>query len=548
MGLAIMPAAKAKFSPADLAAMRETYARVIEYRKDPVGFGVNVLGIPPHHIWPKMRLIAESVRDNQKTAVPAGHSVSKTYGAGRLIVPWFKTCFQPSTVVTTAPSDNQVRNQLWRHIAASFASARVPLGGKLSQMMWDCKPSEEILASLPPEARECWALNFAMGFSTSPDSSTEYATKMQGWHNDWVLAILDEACGIMGQIWDTVVDALLVNQRCKVLAIGNPTDPEGKFADACRVKGKLNHLEQSSEPYTSDEGWRVIPVSVLDTPNYIEGREVIPGVAGRDYEEQICKKHPRGSNGWLIRIKAAFPSTKEGTYYGFEYAQAEREHRIGHYPYDPSFPVYRFADFGDVWTAAFDVQFIRGRIRVINDYWDNAGNANSHGGTTPVDGVGALGVAKSMQAMPYIWAKIHYAGPDLEGSNKKSFVASGTTTRDVLLGLGFHFAAAPAISFDEGIQAVRLLWPLLDIDERGSGTFLAAARGYGKLKNERMSTDEQPVYHNQPAPTWHRHMMDALRHLAVQCQAARPSDEPLMYATVQAGRQVRPAVLNRMGL
>ncbi|KKL11848.1 hypothetical protein LCGC14_2541700, partial [marine sediment metagenome] len=102
---------------------------IIGYRSDPIGFAVNVLGMRPDYIWHKMVEIAEAVRDYQKVAVKAGHSVSKTYSMGHIIVPWFKTCFQPSTVMTTAPSDTQVRQQLWREIHAAIVGAKVPLGG-----------------------------------------------------------------------------------------------------------------------------------------------------------------------------------------------------------------------------------------------------------------------------------------------------------------------------------------------------------------------------------------------------------------------------------
>jgi hypothetical protein len=382
----------------------------------------------------------------------------------------------------------------------------------MTTLMWDCRPSQKALDRLEPQQRQWWDKDFAIGFSTSPDSAIEYATKMHGWHNYFMLVVIDEGCALAPQIWSTVMDSLVTNERVKVLALGNGTDPESQFANACRKNGRLDHLETSSEPYESDEGWCVVPISVHDTPNYKEGRDIIPGVAGRDYEERICKKYPKGSNGWLIRVKGAFPSVKEGTYYGGEYAKALKEQRVGDYPHDPNYPVIRFADFGD----AFDVQIIRDRVRVINDYWDNAGDAASHGGSIPVDGRGALGLVKSMQAMDYIWAGEHYAGPDLDGSNKRSFTASGTTTQDVLRGLGFNFSAVQAVPFNEGIEAVRMLWPLLDIDIKGAGTFLWAAKGYAKVKNLRMSTEEHPAYHNQPAQTPHRHMMDALRHLAIQ--------------------------------
>jgi hypothetical protein len=387
----------------------------------------------------------------------------------------------------------------------------------MTTLMWDMRQSKASLARMKPEERQWWEKNFAMGFSTSPDTVTEHATKMHGWHNRYMLIVIDEACGIAPQIWSTIMDGLVINERVKVLAIGNPTDPESQFAGACRKNGRLDHLEESSEPYESDEGWHVIPISVHDTPNYKEGREVIPSVAGREFEEHTCKKHAKGSNQWLIRVKGAFPSVKEGTYYGGEYATALKDGRIGDYPHDPNYPVVRFADFGDVWTAALDVQFIRDRIRVINDYWDNAGDAASHGGSIPVDGRGARGLVLSMKAMgDYVWGSEHYAGPDLDGSNKRTFATSGTTTQDVLRGLGFNFSAVPAVSFKEGIQAVRMLWPSLDIDEKGARTFLWAAKGYAKLKNLRDSTDDQPEYHDQPAKSPHRHMMDALRHLALQ--------------------------------
>ena len=493
---------------------RDIAAKLVACQADPCEYMVRVLGVPEANIWTKPRQIAESVSRNQLTAVPAGHSVSKTWLAGRLVC-WFKTCFRPSTVITTAPSDNQVRNQLWREIAGSYQGSRIPLGGNLTSLQWDMRLPDNELANLNASDREMFSKDFAIGFSTSPDSATEHATKMQGWHNRYLLVILDEACGIMPQIWRTVMEGLIVNERCKVLAIGNPTDPESEFAAACRLNGKLDHLERSSDPYVSDQGWHVVPVSVLDTPNYQQGREIIPGVAGREFEQLILKRHRQGSDGWLIRVRGAFPTTREGTYYGGELAQAQREQRIGHYPYDPAFPVYRFADFGDVWTACLDVQFIRGRIRVINDYWDNAGDASSHGGTIPVDGRGAMGCIKSMQAMPYVWGTEHFAGPDLDGSNKQAFTSSGQTTKDVLRGLGRNFQAVKRVSFDDGIEAVRFIWPLLDIDGQGAAMVLWAAKGYGKLKNERLSTEDQPAYHNQPAQTPHRHMMDALRHAAV---------------------------------
>jgi hypothetical protein len=382
-------------------------------------------------------------------------------------------------------------------------------------------PSDAFLAEMEPEEKEWWSKNFAIGFATSPDTVSEYATKVAGWHNKWVLIVVDEACGIAPQIWNTAIEGLVTNQRVKMVAIGNPTDPESEFANVCRLDGRLDHLWHegmagSHEPYESDQGWWVVPVSVRDTPNYKEDREVIPGLADRSYEQMICKKHPVGSNGWLIRVQGAFPTYKEGTYYGHELSVARKEKRIGRFKWDPTYPVYRFADFGDKWTAAFDVQFIRDRVRIISDYWDN-------------EGLGAPAMCRSMQAMPYVWGKEHFAGPDLDkktGSNAKSF-ATGAAIQDTLRGLGFNFMACPKHTFNDGIQAVRNAWPLFDIDASGAATLVKAAQGYGKKKNLALSTPDEPEFHNEPANTWHKHMMDAVRHFAIAKEYGTISGEYL---------------------
>ena len=482
-GLAVITATKQEMQIA---------AKWNEYRQDPKGFITTCLDVKPEHFWDKMEEIAESVRDNQFTAVPACHFVSKTYGAGR-IINWFKSCFNPSTVITTAPSDNLVRNQLWKEIHASYSGAKVELGGKMTSLMWDCKPSPAILEALEPAQRALWEKNFAIGFSTSPDTSSEYATKAHGWHNKWVLVVLDEAGDVHKSIWKTAIEGLMVDERCKILAIGNPTDPTGYFYNVCQP----------------DSGWNVIHIGVKDTPNYKLGREVIPSVAGRSYYDRMRKKYGEYSNTFKVRVLGEFPEYREGTYYGREYAEAVKQQRVGDYPFDPTHKVYAFDDLGDMYTAGLFAQFIHGGINIIDCYWDNQGQ-------------GIPAYAKVIGSKPYLWGKEHYAGPDLVTSNERS-VQTGMTTRDVAAQLGINFVPVIPHSFDDGIQAVRSIWPLLRINKPLCKVFIQAAEGYRKKKNESISTDDQPSFHQTPVPNaWENHMMDALRHLAMAYRYQKP--------------------------
>lgn len=485
---------------------------MLEFRKDPIGFGTQVLSLKPEHIWHKMVELAEGIRDHQFVAVRAGHSVSKTFSLGRIVVPWFKTCFQPSTVVTTAPSDNQIRNQLWREIHAAYSSAKVPLGGKMNTLLWDVRPCDEVLAKIRPEDRELWEKNFAIGFTTRPDTSAEHTTKMQGWHNEWVLVVIDEACGILPQIWRTIMESLAIDEQCKVVASGNPTDPECEFAKACHSSDPAKN--ESNEPYMSDAGWYVITISGMDTPNYQQNARVIPGLASRQYVERIIAKYGADGDGTRYRVKGLFPTFKEGTYYGRLLASARKEGRVGKYPHETTAKVYTFSDFGDMYTATIFAQFIKGRIRIIDDYWDS-------------EGQGLPAWAKALSCKNYIYGG-HFGGPDFNTSNNRSF-QTGRTTKDVAANLGFNIEPVVAHSFDDGIEAVRGIFPILEVNDACS-TFLMAAGGYGKTKNQALSTEDQVVYHDDPAKTWHRHMADAVRHLAMRYRYGEIGGEVLGFA------------------
>ena len=456
-------------------------AAIERYQNDPVAFMTQVLDVKPEHIWSKMRQVAESVRDNQFTAVPAGHDVSKTYTAARLAI-WFKMMFQPSTVLTTAPNDNLVRTQLWREIHAAHSGAKIPLGGKMQTTFWDVKPKD--LQSFAASERSGWEINFAIGFSTSPDEAGQNVTRIQGYHNKYVLIIIDEASGLHPLVWQTIMQSLIVNQRCKVLAIGNPTDPDSDFAKACKP----------------GSGWNVVHISCLDTPNYISGEEIIPGIAGRDYVNRMHRTYGEDSNVWKYRVAGLFPDFHLGTIYGAELARAEKEGRIGDYPSDSTAKVHSFWDLGDVYTAAIFAQFIGSTIRVIDCYWDNAG-------------CGLPAHAKVVHSKGYVYGE-HFAGPDLITSNAKSG-QTGMTTRDVAAQLGIGLRAVIPHRFDDGIEAVRGIWPLIRVNKSLGKVFLDATRGYRHKKNEALSSDDQPVYYKDPLDSWEKHMMDALRHLAM---------------------------------
>ncbi|GAF96268.1 unnamed protein product, partial [marine sediment metagenome] len=270
----------------------------------------------------------------------------------------------------------QVEELLWREIRQAHASAKLPLGGKVTRTKLD----------LQDETGLRW---YAIGFSTRPDTVTMEATAFQGYHNEHVMIIFDEAAGIMPQIYKAA-EHLMTAGFCRWLAIGNPTAPRGNFAEALQARN----------------GWHPINISVKDTPNFIEGQEIIPGVSGREYEGAIREKWGEDSNEYKIRILGQLPTYGEGTFFGRELAEAEANGQIDFYPPDPHAQVYTFWDIGHTNTAIWFAQFIRQQIRLIDFYYDDKG-------------LGLPAYAKMLQDKPYKYGQ-HFAPHDIEGSNAKS--------------------------------------------------------------------------------------------------------------------------------
>lgn len=460
---------------------KTNYERVAEYRKDPVKFFTDCLDVDPKHIWPKMREIIESVRDNSKTVVLAGHSLSKTYTAGRLPL-WFLLCHSPAVVVTTAPTHKQVEELLWRELRAAHGNAKMPIGGKLTRTKLDFQE----------ESGEKW---YAIGFSTKPETVTGEATAMQGYHGENIMVIFDEAAGVHPLIWKAS-RYLLTSGFWRWLAIGNPVSPTGDFVECNKASG-----------------WNVINISVKDTPNFKESREVIPGISGREFEEDVRLRFGEESNEYKIRVLGIKPDYSDQTYFGKEMAAAKAKGQIGFYPPEPMLKVYTVWDIGHMHTVIWFMQFIRDHIRLIDFYYDSKGLGLPRY---------AAMLQQKAQQLDYTYAE-HFAPWDVAGSenrpqrlgsNAKSF-QTGKYTTDIAESLGIPFHVLQKYSPEVQIAAARDLIRLCQFHEPTTKEGLQGLLSYRRKINPALSTMERPVYHEHPVKDWTEHVGSAWCGLAM---------------------------------
>jgi hypothetical protein len=197
----------------------------------------------------KQEEMALSLVENHDTAVKAGHGVGKSFFAALAVCWWIDTRpIEKVFAATTAPSQDQVAGILWREIrrfhALSHKLAKAdktglykPLPGYITQEnKWKGDLGELLAQGRKP-----------------PDNKSEDA--FQGFHDGYVLAIGDEACGLSESMIDGLSN-ITTNETSRRLLIGNPTNPSSYF-------GKI---------FKDDTGaWRLHTISVLDSPNFHGG-------------------------------------------------------------------------------------------------------------------------------------------------------------------------------------------------------------------------------------------------------------------------------------
>jgi phage terminase large subunit-like protein len=246
-----------------------------KYLTDPVGWVRDRLG---EFLWSKQRAIAESVRDNRRTAVRSCHSAGKSRIASR-IASWWIDVHPPGEafVVSTAPTYPQVHAILWeeiRNAAKSAAAKGDPLPGRVLQS-------------------DVWKLDDGtlVGWGRKPADTDEHG--FHGIHRRYVLALIDEACGVPRQLW-TAVEAITTGPGCRILAIGNPDDPNTEFGDVCKP----------------GSGWNTIGISAFDTPNFTDEDvpdDLRPLLLDRDWVEDKRKRWGDESPRYTSKILGRFP-------------------------------------------------------------------------------------------------------------------------------------------------------------------------------------------------------------------------------------------------
>lgn len=276
----------AKLPPGAIdAALNKLYPPPSPYLWDPIRWARDKMRL---YLWSKQLEILEAIKVHRMVAVKACHGPGKSFTASVAGSWWLDPETHPlgsAFLVTTAPSWDQVNAILWREVRRRHREGKLP-----GRITLDCRWHLGDPGSARADESE-----ELIGMGRKPQDYDE--TTFQGIHARYFMAILDEAGGIPEQLWTSVL-ALVTNDNARVLAIGNPDDPNSHFAQICKP----------------GSGWHVITISVYDTPNFT-GEYVPPEVAeslvGHMWVEDRRRDWGEGSPRWISKIMGEFPDVSD---------------------------------------------------------------------------------------------------------------------------------------------------------------------------------------------------------------------------------------------
>jgi len=221
--------------------------------------------------------------------------------------------------------------------------------------------------------------------------------------------------------------------------------------------------------------------------------------------QMIQEERNSGMTDDLIQQEyyCSFEASIQGAYYSQQIKEAREQRRLCKLPYEPGIPVHCAFDLGiGDSTAILFYQVVGKEIRIIH--------AEEHSGE------GIAFYVNLLRNKPYKYGTF-YLPHDAEVRE----LGTGKSRLEVMHSLGLKpTVIIPAQSVDDGIQAVRSVFPRLWIDER-LGDFIEAITQYRKEYDE-----DKRVFKNKPLHDWSSHYADALRYLAQSIPQDHSTQKP----------------------
>lgn len=244
------------------------------YWDNPVWFAEDMLNFYPD---PWQEKVLMDLAAHPKVSVRSGQGVGKT-GLESIAVIWY-LCTRPfPKVVATAPTRQQLYDVLWAEIAKWLSKSKVERLLRWTKTKIYMDGYEE----------RWWATA----------RTAVRAENMQGFHEDYMLFVVDEASGVADPIMEAILGTLTGYEN-KLLLCGNPTKTSGVFYDS---------------HHTDRDVYKTHKVSSMDSPRTSE-----------ENINMLLKKYGKDSDVARVRIFGDFPKGEADSLISLEVTEQAAE-------------------------------------------------------------------------------------------------------------------------------------------------------------------------------------------------------------------------------
>ena len=228
--------------------------------------------------------------------------------------------------------------------------------------------------------------------------------------------------------------------------------------------------------------------------------EADTGLLNKDYLERA--KMNMTEDEYAQEFECSFESSLKGAYYADEISRMRSERRLKNVPHETVLGVTTAWDLGMADSTAIGFfQHIGNEIRMI-DYYEDTGKGLDH-------------YIKFVKEKPYIYDR-HIAPHDIA---VREFT-TGKSRLEIAEELGINFEIAEKLPIQDGINAVRAIFPRLYIDEEKCGDFIDKLSQYTKEWDDKMGT-----FKDKPKHDFTSHSADMLRTYAVSADIVEDEEE-----------------------
>ena len=301
--------------------------------------------------------------------------------------------------------------------------------------------------------------------------------RLRGAYLDGV--ILDEFADMRPSVYGSIVRPMLADRLGWATFIGTP-------------KGR-NEFFKVWQKAQGDPDWYSAAFRASET-GLIDAQELIDAAKDMTPEEYAQE--------W----ECSFDASIIGAYYGKEIAEAERAGRICQVPVVPGAVIQTAWDLGiGDSTVIWVFQVVRGEVRVLDVYCNNGYGLEHY-----VEWLAKRG-----------WQRedtVHWLPHD---AKVRELISGKSRVEYLHETLGLKVEIVPEHKIDDGINALRILFPTIFWNVETCGEGIEALRQY------RAEFDEKKkAFATSPRHDWTSHWADAARYMAVAARSIAPKPKP----------------------